>query len=459
MTITGIIIDQAVVSQDIAYILTAEALFKTSTLNETDPVWESILDTDDFEALTDVTFSRVVARGSHVYVMGVSGVDGSTANLTVWYSSTFGEVFYYSIVTENMTVEVREYTVTMQQIAEEVAGPSGGYNSTPGTLTFTRIGDEGSTYNPVAFAYQAFQTEVLDGLLYYTMIGFDYTGADSILNHSPSSTVYNTIKGTGNWLMGDSGAAGELILDDYFGVGNWSEFAGDSWNMPLEAARININYLIEGWDAVSGEEAGATIWIFWNAPSVIAPAAIDMGKHNYSVVYVGTDDKIYKSIDGGAHWELFTEDYGAFDIECHMAQSVDDLDITFFSHNGYLFRTNNGAIESVFGGGVGDVEPSRVPYRISSDPIIGFPIFLLECQGGDTFNVIKSDDGVTWTDLVEDVIGARGIKCYRYIADNTRRILYMTPTAIFSSDDDGVTFDDKTGDYGTPTGAVRVELY
>jgi len=154
----------------------------------------------------------------------------------------------------------------------------------------------------------------------------------------------------------------------------------------------------------------------------IAPAALDYGKHNDSIVYVGLETQVWRSTDSGDNWNVYIEDRGAYDIECHKAQDTADEDITFWSHDGRLFRSNGTVLTTH----LLDESPLRQPFRIASDPVNGYPIYTLRSLGGDVHALYKINSGGGSEAIVAYMISGRTV---RFLLGSTggegRRLFYI----------------------------------
>ena len=458
MTLSGPFIDQDMNYVDIntAYHLTELCLYKTTDLQVNPPVTGAIV----LAAVTyvatfpDLKFCRVRARGNYVYVLAVANIGVTDADIIVFYSLDAGVTWNYTVVVSDATVSFKSYTVTHKPL-EITSWP----NCNGGILTQThvRTGDSvAGVCNPWALAARIYDHPTGMG----TFLDWQTQAKDATTIHDyyASTSPHNVIVGTGNYLLGGNGAAGAAFLDDYFGVGGWTAqtFPLLDGNMPKDVNRVNVKF--GAYHCTQFGDPGpfyfeGESWVFWHMPSVVLPTAFDIGKHDPLKVYVGTEDKIYKSSDGAQHFiEHITSD-GANDIECHLAQPASDDEITFWSATTReLIRTNGGIIGGVFGGVIDVSVPNLpIPYRIASDPINGFPIYVLEHQGSNAYKLRYSSDGVNWSDVTiggsTSMTGARSLKSYGVVAAPTqRRHIFLKVDGIFYSVD-GTTFTDKKGAY------------
>ncbi|MBU2177438.1 MAG: hypothetical protein KJ556_20290, partial [Gammaproteobacteria bacterium] len=233
------------------------------------------------------------------------------------------------------------------------------------------------------------------------------------------------------------------------GTGNYTD-AGD-WSMPLEDTRVNMPFAVESQGCGASFPIGpypVVLWTFWAYTDLIVPKAMDVGRHNSSVVYVSANDKILRTSNGGITWEDYITDHGANDIECHQAQWSADEDITYWADDGHLYRASDGD----YGSGLYlELSPVNTPYRISSDPVDGWPIYALpysDTLGGNLIKIEQSSTNLVKLDLslpiaLHSTIGAT-------VAD--RRYYFLDGSGIWYSSD-GESFSDKQGGwtaYGSP---------
>lgn len=444
MTISGPFIDQDMNSVDVntAYFLTKICLYKVADLQVNPPITGAIvLSLLTFPELTDVEFSRVRARGDNVYVMGVVNQSAAEADVVVFYSHDAGTTWGYSIAVADAPFTFNSYTVTYA--VSNIVTAAGDAQL---VSSHVREGDALVANNPLAVVFTHHWTD-LGAWLY-----FGRGDGGALTNDILNATAFDDLDLYTHVAFRElaTAAASQAALDSYFGVGGWTSWAPmHGWStFPKEAARTQVTSFRNhcGTPGSFSHES----WVFWNKPSIVAPKGFDIGKHNHMIVYVGTEDKIFKSTDGGAHFVEHIASDGANDIECHLAQSLADEEITFWSATtGELIRTVGGVVAGVYGG-VLDVTPQPTPFRIASDPINGFPIWVLEHQGSDVYKLRKSVDGAVWSDITVDgstsLSGARSLKEYAMAGTLQRRIILLKSNGIWYSTDEA-TFTNKIGDY------------
>lgn len=463
-TLSGLaIIDQDVdpLNNNVAYILTKEELWMTSNLQSNPPTWTKVLTNTSFSAnMTDVAFSRVRCRSTRTYVLGKAINSTSETWYAVCFYSTNGTDWNYSWVVEDIPegsapFHLEEDVPWQNPVRDDpnrgltvihngvmCGGVMWGkrtsiiwpgveirygtskpvYSVTPEPVTTTmKIRVTGA--NLPSFGYNAvscgittkdWRPRVVWGM------GGDYT-TGTYLGGGVWYYEVNPPGGSSNWYLGITDAKGTWIMDC------WEQF----------------DFMAE--------------IIEWNGYNLGEPAiAFDVGRHDPNKVYVSTSDKIYRSVDGGLHWDVYIDDHAANDIECHYAQANDD-EITFWGTDGKLYRTNGGKVEGVYGG-VADISPIKIPFRVASDPVNGFPIFVLEHQGGDVYKVRKSVDGVSWTDIATGVHRARSLKSYAVTTTQQRRYVYLSEGKIWYCSDEA-TFVDRTGNYPSFWTPCVINLY
>jgi hypothetical protein len=256
---------------------------------------------------TNLFFGRVKfapTEENKIYVVGYA--DGTTAGLLscwIFMSTNLGLTWNYRLVRDDFNGIASDYTVTFERSVETENWDGAAHTF---TMEHERIGDDDNSVNPWAMAYQIVTNDdpgSWDGLDKDATTVEDFTG---------SSTNAGNLWGAGNWLLGNSGAAGYAYLDDYFGAGGYDVAPGSNLNMPLDAARVNIK---AGWTHSSnGHWAYARSWALWNVPQLIISYAFDVARNNTSL-YIGFLDAIYQSLDAGYSWAAIDDDgEGAYDI-------------------------------------------------------------------------------------------------------------------------------------------------
>jgi len=240
-----------------------------------------------------------------IYVVGYAeGYHIALLSCWIFRSPDLGATWSYNLVRDDFNALAGDYTVTHEISDVEI------WDGDPIQFmqTHARTGDEESTYNPWAIAYRIVTNDT------GSWANLDGDGV-TIHDFDNSSLLDNVLWGTGNWLLGGGGAAGEAYLDDYFGVGGWTETSGIDQNMPKEEGRIYVKQTFT--HSSNSYWAYAESWVFWNVPKIAISYAFDIARNN-TVLYIGFLDAIYQSLDAGYNWQDIsteeTEGEGAYDI-------------------------------------------------------------------------------------------------------------------------------------------------
>lgn len=163
-------------------------------------------------------------------------------------------------------------------------------------------------YNPWAMA--AYCTEL-------TSTGHYWPGTladtDTLNNFTDSTYSTDQIEGGVNTLLdAPDEATADDWMDDYFGVGGWNKTSdGD---MPKADGRTKYGSNERHTTGDYPRTIHVDSWVFWNKPSPNMPKAFDVARTNANWLYVGLEDKIMKSENGGNDWTELTDDHGAYDI-------------------------------------------------------------------------------------------------------------------------------------------------
>ncbi len=445
--ITGTIIDATKAAWDptfnVIYVLTATSVWKTEDFQIAAPTWTEVYNvttdsnfTDKSPVLTRIVTPPTISGRVYVLATALTTVGGSEGTAWLVRSDDGGGTWTDYEIEGGLSAT--PYTVTHGTALVHYEPGSPIYTE----ITHTRVGDDENTINPWAIAFKH-----LSGNPGWATTGFAQN-ATSIHDYDTSLILSNTLWADNNELL----SAGDQIvadgwLDAYFGVGVWTRLAGSPHNMTLGATRVKTRHATSWGSAL---DIAMESWVFWNKPNIVTPIAMDCGKHDGNKVYIGTDTKILRTIDGGETWEDYNTETGANDIECHYTQTSDD-DITIWATSGQLYR--------VIAGVLGDdlyteASPTAVPYRICSDPMTPDVIYAL--PNGTLL--------IKWTDgsipaLKIGLTSARSLSIKPGATLALRRIFFLEGDKITYSLDDGANWLDKTGDYtgyGTP---IRIESF
>jgi len=413
----------AIIDTDIAelnnalyYAIEEASIWKTDNLTTAGAAtWTEVWTDADFQGDTFGGLLRVrvaPATAGLVYVIGWGKETGSDAKPFVLRSSNSGLTWSQTWIDEVLTE--KPYTVTHRQ----------GAWTDPGgvSIPHTRIAT-GTTYEVWAMAWKTETTDV-------TNPQYGLTGsANTIHNFSTSAEVESTVYGHENDLMDSTDqTTARGWLDDYFGVGSWSLTAGINRDMPNGAARVNVR-LDSAWGATNPVWQADT-WVFWNYPSVIGAKAFDVSRGNSNLLYLGLEDKIIKSDDGGFTWSDWYTTEGANDIciDPQIGGAVYTWDTL-----GQLILIFGGVFNSLF-----DTEtPLEVPLRIARAINSGK---LWMATGGTT---IKMRNLGVLTTQSTGHSSATGL--HAYLGD---KLIFVDGTDIWTSEDGGTTWSAKKGAWG-----------
>src|SRR5690606_1005068 len=116
-------------------------------------------------------------------------------------------------------------------------------------------------------------------------------------------------------------------------------------------------------------------WVFWNVPQPVVCTAMAVAPSSPNWIYVGFEEQIVRSRDGGELWEEVSGDYGAYDI------AVDPFNnsiITFWTPDGELRQIIDTTIEPSILSETALQQPRRIMY----DRTVQDKIFVLANTGG-----------------------------------------------------------------------------
>ena len=154
------------------------------------------------------------------------------------------------------------------------------------------------------------------------------------------------------------------------------------------------------------------VWTFWAAPR---SRALAIGKNDTNIVYVNGNGKVYRSINGGTTFYTLFENTLVYDIETFLPQASTDWSTkTYFYGDMSLYQT--------YGYNKFDVPldtddlPSETPLRISSNELLGTPVYYLHGKGGggplgtpEWFSLVKIENGVATTKQ-DNLYDAKSVK-------------------------------------------------
>ena len=423
--------------RDIYYVIEDASIWKTTDLTAVGAAtWTELYTASTFESVNGVTvghFCRIIAPTVDlIYVLGYASTD-DIPQPWILISSNGGLSWNAVLIDDDELQGAKDYTVTHETLEQVTPTDSWPYWSCSAEedVEFTRIGDDGNTYNPIAIAvkftapvgqYEYVHGHFVDAPSSGNIVLPD---ADGILNHGYISLwSQNALLGSGNDLMPNDGEYGDDRLDDYFGAGNWTslDIEGDDWYTPLDEGRINFR--LKACSQMAGLSVTTDLWVFWDFPSDKAPRGFDVAETNNSWLYVGLTDKIKASEDGGYTWFDFYTDHGANDI-CVDPQLAGA--IYYWATDGnlnLLMKQTLGAAGVLTSEGLMTETPLAVPLRIARDVNSGR---LLALPNGTTLTMHNLGSN---TNLKTGLSGARGLHAYL-----GQKIIFVDSSDIYISDD------------------------
>lgn len=437
----------AIIDQDLSpwgdnylYVIESDAIWRTLDLATAGAAtWEKVYDAASFEDADGLTFLRIKCAPTQegiIYALAYAESEAAgKADCYVFRSSSFGVTWTYALVREE-AADYKDYTVTVRALHYE--GPALGGTQTI-TLTHARAGDDvAGTYNPYAMAFYYTATNSKFGW------GYAAATATTIHNFSSAGKAASQVNGARNALMGAAELAiAQAWLDEYFGA--WTSIGGVANFMPKDAARVLAKFTSDPNDNAQPQIVDMISYVFWNVPSLDAPRAFDVAYMNNNWLYVGFDDAIYQSTDGGFTWAEWLGTDGADDIAVY--PNLPGI-LLFWTPSGDLKLAMNGAENSTL---ISGATPARVPYRIAIDPPGAVRVWVLEGTAPDLFDLKKRESG-SWSTQVSDVFSGRGLIVYA-----GGMLMYMDGSRIWYSSNYGAGWAQKEGAWSV-VNPVRVQL-
>lgn len=289
-----------------------ESIWKTPNLGGGLATWTESYTAAQFESdnlCTECQFLRVLAVAEGL-VDALAYAKNSEGVGSAWHirSNNGGATWNAHQIEDN--IGTKDYTIVTKDYTYDRA--SGWVVNTE--LEIARISDD-NTYSPWAMAYTYENITVPGGgdcLVNVDSLGGGATRYNVDLRGSNPSI---SPTGFANNLLGPNYAPAEAFLTDHFGT--WYRAINGSTNMPKEEARNTVEVVWggTGWDyPAKPSKTHVTVYLFYNMPSPEMPSAMDVAKGNASWIYVGLEDKIMASEDGGVTWFEFYGSHGAYDI-------------------------------------------------------------------------------------------------------------------------------------------------
>jgi hypothetical protein len=400
--------------------------------------WTEVANAATFPELTDLRFCRILAPGNGlVYALGVTG--GSVRDAWFFRSSNNG-LTWTAIQIATAAYTQQPYTLTIVDGASTCPA----INVRQHTLIpHTRVGDDDSTVNPWAMAY------ILTGR---TGGWNDYHAGDTTINNWGDGNLADTdedvgkVYGVVNSLLsaGDRLVAQSWFMN-YFGLsGVFSDYrwrAGfDSGEMPKDPARIHFDFS-------TGHDPGTAFWrtyVWWDKPYDQGVTAMDYARTNPSWVYVGFEDKIVWSTDGGYTWTLLTEDYGADDIAVH--PTLGSVFACWTPEGELRFWTGLEMLDPVT-----TAAPEHKAHRLAFNQVNGSRLWMI------ADGAVKRWDVGTITILKDDFASPVAVRAYAR-TDGQSTVALMDGAGVWVSLDDGATWANRVGDWAGFSSPVSIHL-
>lgn len=368
-------------------------------------------------------------------VFVLAACEGASADVSDAYmliSTDAGETWTQNLIKQSagnrepLTLNTQNWTLT-----KPGAGRVNGYSTHP------RKGDDVSpTYNPHAIAATWTRTGDIE-------VGWELR--ESVGMTPPESAFINRFQTSGvappdrPLVHRESSlTAGEVtILEDFLtetfggaeGVGWDYDTSGITRNFDTNEERVRVGH-------TAGDGTGSafiTDYVFWGVADPGIPACMDVA-NNGTWLYVGFEDSIYKSEDGGVNWfQVLASTYfvngGAYDL--HVDPQLAGV-IYYWNAEGFLSYLSAGTP-----GVLGLTEaPDKTPLRIAKAQNYGAIWALTE---GD----IQKRELGNWS--VQDTYTPAGRSLRTYTGGTGQRLIFVDYSTVQLSNDAGATWADKTG--------------
>ncbi len=407
---------------NVFYVLEAGKLWKTVNLTDVSPTFSTVLTAANYPELPGLEFARVrLAPGSSdlVYVLAISDGKGY-----MFRSASGGLTWTYAEIT-GATIGMTNFRVSI--------GANGG--TTPANGGFTQFSvNGGGPYGS-------------DPIKPWGVVLVCSGSNEYQPYHRPGGILdsQEPLAGTKNRgpvafcnadLDGDTQVPLlEAFLDEYFGPQGtgWVRFI-TNWTSPMNESGLDpfdfygANFSIASFYV--------TMYVFWYDPHPILPTGFDVARSNPQWLYVGTQDAIYRSQDGGFTWDELLADRGANDI-CVDPQLAGVIYV--WDTNGDLILVINGVVTPPPLNA--EATPIQTPLRIARDMNSGR---LWAMPNGSTLSVRNL---AVWTDQLTGLSGARGLHAYL-----GGKSIFVDGHNVYASNDYGVTTSAKKGAWDMSTG-------
>jgi hypothetical protein len=405
------------------FALEADGLWKATGIGGGAAAWTQVMTTATFTDVTVTVFSRVRAVGSTVYVLGVAnGTDAyifvSTNSGTTWHA--------YEIAADSITSKPYTVTTSAAMGGRPFYDP---YTEIALNNVLTRVGDESNTHSPFAIVVQGWGDTPGGGLDVWIR---GVASANSMIPGYADTEIH--MLADPNVYKNNALTVGEYnnlltYLDDYFGSGVWNWADSMDRSMPNEPAYNRMDFQI-----YHGEGGGGvSVWAFWDVVDANAPVALDCSRTVPNWVYVGLDDKIVASEDGGVTWFEFYATVGANDI-CVDPQLAGAIYIWSSTGGLDLIVKQTLGQPGVLNATLDTETPVKIPLRLARDPSSGR---LWAVKSGTT---LRCRNLATWADQKTSLAYGRGLHAY-----SGGKLIMTDASGIWTSEDYGATITDKKG--------------
>jgi len=436
------IIDSSLVpgSADVMFLLEDQSVWKTSNLSDGGAAsWVEVYTATQFAAggeVSDPHFLRIIAANSEViYILAYGEQNGNDYPYVL--RSANGGVSWTPHIADATPLEPLPYTVTEKTFP--LYHPNNGNYWLIQRFPYGRTGDDQAlNYNPVAIAhYRNWPTNILQFRFTWdayndtiNMYGDDREAFE--LNYTLNAAMPTAMKNLVN-----------AFCQEYFGS-RYETLKGGTHTggMPFNS-QYTMTHL-ETWMPGSGN---FTEYVVWNVPSAGIPKAFAVAPSNSNILYIGLEDKIIASNDGGGYWWTMWDAHGANDVYVDPQLSGA---LYYWSTDGKLNLMTSAGVdqEGIMGiEGMMTENPLVMPLRIAKDVNSGR---LLAMPNG---TVLKMRYLGANTDLATGLSAGTGLHVY-----SGDKAIFVDGSNIYTIDDLKAltpTVNTKTGDWTTYVNGVN----
>lgn len=432
------------VDPSLYYALEIDSLWKTENLDAAGAAtWSEALTPTIVNALllltynetyAAVTFLRVRAAPSTaklvlVMLVAQDTVGAATGDVYVARSANAGNSWTIALVGET-ALNISDFIVEYEPIT---ATESGADKLTSRVCTRH---DDGDDVNPWAIVYYTADrySNAADDRIGFTFGGFDADDFSELMGAPAYSSEDYRYNMNGLLTVGERTTLLAFLVSEFS-----ASYDSGTPNYQLDAARVTA------WikSTISANNVPYTVKLYtvWRAPNNLNPnenaRALDISRTNSSWVYIGVNDAIWRSTDGGYNWTKILDTEGAVDI-CIDPQLAGV--IYYWNTDGDLCCLIGGtAKETILSGSAVNYSPFRVARALSTGALI--------CIDGTT---LKIRDLGAWANVATDVDDGRGLRAYN---GSYPIYIYLDASKIWHIDASDMTPLDITGTwagYGNP---------